>query len=326
METKTNQLLIEAMHNQEPEQGRNPERKLEHIPEHKLERESFELRLEQLHAALFRYCLSLTGSVQDAEDLSQHTWAKTIRRLAEHGHANPEAFLLRVAKNGWIDECRRRKGLRERLQWLSELGGNRKEGERPEAERAIAALMRHLSPIQRTVFLLRDALGYSIAETSELLESSEGAVKAALHRARRGLADVREACRLDLDDADREGWMDAEAEELARRILLAYSEGRTEELIALVQSQPAGSDGLLVVGHYAQGPMGQSSGSLGPQASFSYGMSSMGMQASVSYGMSSMGMQASVSYGMPTFGAPASVGYDMFLQAMKGSRAIGRTA
>src|SRR5690349_12705162 len=112
---ETNQLMVEEMHNQELVQGRKPERKLE--------QESLGTRLAPLQAALFRYCLSLTGSVQDAEDLSQQMWMKTIRRLAEHGHANPEAFLLRVAKNGWIDECRRRKGLRERLQWLSDLGG-----------------------------------------------------------------------------------------------------------------------------------------------------------------------------------------------------------
>jgi RNA polymerase sigma-70 factor (ECF subfamily) len=274
-------------------------------------KEHLEARLEQLQSALYRYCLSLTGSVQDAEDLSQHTWVKTIRRLAEHGHANPEAFLLRVAKNGWIDECRRRKGLRERLQWLSELGGPGLESERPEAERAIAALVRHLSPIQRTVFLLRDALGYSIAETAELLGSSEGAVKAALHRARRALADVREACKRDRLDAEPEGWLDAEAEELARQILQAYSEGRTAELIALVQSQPAGSDGLLVVGHYAQGAMGQSSASLGPQASFAQGRSPFGTQASVAYGMSLFGTRPSDAYGMPAYGTRASNGYGM---------------
>lgn len=257
-------------------------------------------QLAQLHAVLYRYCLSLTGAVQDAEDLSQQTWVKTIRRLAKQGHANPEAFLLRVAKNTWIDECRRRNGLRDRLQWLSELGAFVPDRERPEAERAVAALMRHLSPIQRTVFLLRDALGYSIAETAARLGTSEGAVKAALHRARRALVEVREACRRDRVDAEHDGEGDAEEEELSRRILHAYSEGRVEELIALVQSQPAGSEGLLVVGHYAQGAKGQSGATHGTQASLSYDMnkSSNGMMGSTGYGISLSGFQRSCALGM----------------------------
>lgn len=265
-------------------------------------KESLEARLEQLQAALYRYCLSLTGAVLDAEDLSQQTWVKTIRRLAEQGHANPEAFLLRVAKNTWIDECRRRKGLRDRLQWLSELEEAVSDRERPEAERAIAALIRHLSPMQRTVFLLRDAFGYSIAETAALLGTSEGAVKAALHRARRALAEVRDECESDRLDAERDGWMDVAMEELTRRILLAYAEGRTEELIALVQSQPAGSEGLLVVGHYSRSSaQGRLSGAtLGTQASLSYDMpkSSYGTMGSIGYGMSQLGLQGSCAFGM----------------------------
>lgn len=270
---ESNQLAVEPMHDQE----------------HKL---------EQLQAALYRFCLSLTGSVHDAEDLSQQTWMKTIRRLAEHGHDNPEAFLLRVAKNAWIDECRRRKGLRDRLLWLSELGEHVPEREQPDVERAIAALMRYLSPIQRTVFLLRDTLDYSIAETAALLGTSEGAVKAALHRARRALADVREACRTDRGDAGRDEWLDAEAEELARRILNAYAEGRIDELIALVQSQPAGSNGLFVVGRYAQGAVGQLGAAPGRQAPMSHGMSPYGNQASNGYGKSPCGTQVLRAFGM----------------------------
>ncbi|MBJ8191978.1 RNA polymerase sigma factor, partial [Bacillus cereus] len=61
-----------------------------------------------------------------------------------------------------------------------------------EIEIALHSVMNHLSTIQRTVFLLRDLFGYSILETSDILETTEGAVKVALHRARKSLGAVRE--------------------------------------------------------------------------------------------------------------------------------------
>lgn len=60
-----------------------------------------------------------------------------------------------------------------------------------EIEVAFHALTRHLPPLQRTVFLLRNVFEYSIAETARLLQTTEGAVKAALHRARKSLGSVR---------------------------------------------------------------------------------------------------------------------------------------
>ncbi|WP_226000104.1 sigma factor-like helix-turn-helix DNA-binding protein [Paenibacillus sp. BJ-4] len=61
-----------------------------------------------------------------------------------------------------------------------------------EIELAFQSLLNHLSPLQRTVFLLRDVFGYSISETSDMLETTVGAVKVALHRARKSLGAVKE--------------------------------------------------------------------------------------------------------------------------------------
>jgi RNA polymerase sigma-70 factor (ECF subfamily) len=114
--------------------------------------------LEHLQDVVNRYCLSLTGSSWDAEDLAQDTWLKAIETLKILGHTNPEAFLLRIAKNTWIDQSRRKTVLDRIL-----------KRERPkvtlpdngpfEIETAFQALMKHLSPLQRTVFLLRDVFG-----------------------------------------------------------------------------------------------------------------------------------------------------------------------
>lgn len=52
-------------------------------------------------------------------------------------------------------------------------------------------LIQHMTPVQRAVFLLKDVYDFSLADIAEKLQMTPGAVKAALHRARRSLVDVR---------------------------------------------------------------------------------------------------------------------------------------
>ncbi|RJE88762.1 RNA polymerase sigma factor [Paenibacillus sp. 1011MAR3C5] len=190
---------------------------------------------ESLQTSLYRYCLVLTGSEWDAADLSQTTWNKAIRRLREQGHDNPEAFLLRTAKNSWIDDCRRRAAYKELLDGM--VHTYRQDPPMPkkhDSEQAMLALFRHLSPIQRTVFVLREALGYSIAETAEWLETTEGAVKAALYRARQSLEAVRE----ELEAEEAAVRQDSEESEAASRSVEALEEGRVADLVYLLYGEP----------------------------------------------------------------------------------------
>lgn len=150
-----------------------------------------ELGWPDLQASLKRYCLSLTRSPHDAEDLAQDTWLKALETLRGPGHRNAEAYLLRIAKNAWIDRMRRR--AREmRLLRLEEPAVVQAPEGPFEAERLLGALVLCMSPAQRAVFLLREAFGLTAAEAAALLCMTEGAVKAALHRARDALAAVRE--------------------------------------------------------------------------------------------------------------------------------------
>lgn len=67
--------------------------------------------LQELGRTLQRYCLSLTRSRCDADDLAQETWAKALGYRKFTISPNPEALLLRIAKNTWIDASRRRGSL-----------------------------------------------------------------------------------------------------------------------------------------------------------------------------------------------------------------------
>ncbi|MHA7966050.1 RNA polymerase sigma factor [Paenibacillus sp. CAU 1782] len=163
-----------------------------------MEKADFEKSKEQiepdwtgLHLTLFRYCLSIAGIRDQAEDLAQSAWLKAIPLLKEKGHANPQAFLLRIAKNNWIDQCRRQRLMSEKNAELAHEASA--EGNAAvEIEPLLQALSDKMSPVQLAVFLLREVLAYSICDTAFLLGTTDGAVKSAHFRSRNAVKDIRE--------------------------------------------------------------------------------------------------------------------------------------
>ncbi|WP_010276655.1 RNA polymerase sigma factor [Paenibacillus senegalensis] len=155
-----------------------------------------EEQFQGLRLALYKYCLSLTRSAQDAEDLAQETWLKVAAQEKRYGkHANPEALLLRVAKNTWIDSLRRSllfgKVLQREQERQKIAGSSQEQSTRQRLEAAFYVMMQDLSPMQRTVLLMREVFGYSALECAEYLNTTEGAVKALLYRARQALIPAR---------------------------------------------------------------------------------------------------------------------------------------
>jgi RNA polymerase sigma factor (sigma-70 family) len=221
-------------------------------------------KIESIMGALNRYCLHIAREGWDAEDLVQETWARALtvsrtERLQQH--SNPEAWMLRVAKNIWTDQGRRRQVLGRLLEQLSHDSAILQSQAALEAEPRssetlelmFAALMKHLTPLQRTVFLLRDVYGYSASETAVRLGLSEGAVKAALHRARKGLLSVRKE--LAGDGASlpaEENWR-----AILRAIVLAYASGNIDAVVGLLARdlhEPVAAIGILPVSSRRTGP------------------------------------------------------------------------
>ncbi|MEB9892062.1 RNA polymerase sigma factor [Bacillus cereus] len=138
--------------------------------------------------SLRKYCMSLTGSPWDAEDLVQDACLKAIPVFRRPGGKplQTEAYLLRTAKHAWIDRIRKDRNAQrlQHLHTLEDLIEVPDSDAGMELEAAMSLLLAYLSPLQRTVLMLREGLGYSAAETAALLHTTEGAVKSALHRAR----------------------------------------------------------------------------------------------------------------------------------------------
>ncbi|UOK64896.1 RNA polymerase sigma factor [Paenibacillus sp. OVF10] len=162
--------------------------------------------LPDLMGSLYAYCLSLTKSVPETEDLVQETCLKVLssRVVGTSGmnkDINWEAYLIRIARNSWIDILRQRERLAYKLDSLKPFLHEMEEERRfEELESAVQLLVNALPPWQRVIYVLRELMGYKAAETAEMLDTTEGAVKAALSRARSAIAEVRH--RLEQSDGE----------------------------------------------------------------------------------------------------------------------------
>lgn len=137
--------------------------------------------------ALHSYCRRLAGNVWDGEDLVQDTLLRAFGHWGVTAPAirNPRAYLLRTATNVWIDTLRRRE--REpRAGGASpdELAAPEQPATPREVRDAGSQLLQRLSPQERAAVLLKEGFDMTLEEIAELLVTTTGAVKAALHRGR----------------------------------------------------------------------------------------------------------------------------------------------
>src|SRR5690348_10951317 len=109
----------------------------------------------RLHA----YCLKLTGSIFDAEDLLQETLLRgfgTIGRGEFSSEAVPDAraYLCRIATNAWIDEQRK---LARAGRYATETAEEQSSHQPPPiTQSAGSALFSQTSPQERAAVVLKD--------------------------------------------------------------------------------------------------------------------------------------------------------------------------
>jgi len=142
---------------------------------------------------LYRYCRRLAGNIWDAEDLAQDTlvrafgrWGVTYPEVRE-----PRAYLLRTATNVWIDTLRRRETESAAHPVHPEqLQAPHANPETTSAVRdASARLLQALSPQERAALVLKEVFDMTLEGIADVLATTTGAVKAALHRGRDRLRD-----------------------------------------------------------------------------------------------------------------------------------------
>ncbi|WP_274651736.1 RNA polymerase sigma factor [Paenibacillus humicola] len=205
--------------------------------------------IRELQQSLFRYCLSLTESAWDAEDLAQEAILRALPVICgERSHQNPLAYLMRIAKNSRIDRKRRARFETIDQQLCEEACLRENPFPNPsDVEAALERIVRRLTPLQMTVFLLRDVFKYTSPEVSRWLEISEGAVKACLHRARTSIA----AQKRDSDEvtgADSESEKPISAEWIAS-YLEAFRQADAQALVRLAYERTKPAVSAIAIGH-----------------------------------------------------------------------------
>ena len=145
--------------------------------------------------SLRRYALSLTGSVHDADDLAQATIEKALN--AGLPVEAPKAWLVRVCRNLWIDELRKRKirnhdsyvedGNETTLLVDSTFNPVESDFEDDRRHNAIAGALDRLSDDHRIILSMVVVEGLSYAQVSESLELPVGTVMSRVARARSSL-------------------------------------------------------------------------------------------------------------------------------------------
>jgi RNA polymerase sigma-70 factor (ECF subfamily) len=151
----------------------------------------FEALAQDIRPELHRYCARMIGSVVDAEDVVQEALAKAYAALPTTQVANMRGWLFRIAHNKAIDHLRR--SSHQHLEHLDEhalVAEPDPPLEEPEMLRLALALFLRLAPKQRSCVILKDVLGYSLADISELLDATVPEIKAALHRGRTRLREL----------------------------------------------------------------------------------------------------------------------------------------
>lgn len=143
--------------------------------------------LEQTVNKLYRYCLKISGSPWQAEDLVQETLLK-IYQLKKQDPVREFtfSFLYIAAKNLFIDEKRKRK------EFLSHHEDIREVSDPTDFDALIEILLAALPLQQAMLITLKDVFQYKTKEIAGMLRVSDESIKIALHRSRKKLNAVPE--------------------------------------------------------------------------------------------------------------------------------------
>ncbi|WP_443077142.1 RNA polymerase sigma-70 factor [Streptomyces sp. SP18CS02] len=190
---------------------------------------------ETHRAVLTGVAYRMLGRVADAEDVVQETWLRWSR--ADRSEIlEPRAYLVRIATRLAIDRLRQLRAQRETYvgPWLPEPLVTDFGPALPDtAERAVLAdsvslavlvVLESLSPLERAVFVLREAFGFPYAQIAAILDRTEPAVRQLAGRARRHVDEGKP--RYDVDPAERR--------DLTERFLAAAGGGDLNDLLALL--------------------------------------------------------------------------------------------
>ena len=167
---------------------------------------AFEQLVKRYDRKLFRIAQHITHNREDSEDAVQEAFLKAFQHLGEFREDSKfSTWLIRITLNQSLMKLRKQRRAAKEVS----LEGNSQAGEEvlpievadwaPDPEQLYRAselrgilikTLSELRPVLRAVFVLRDIEGLSTAQTAEVLNLSQVAVKARLWRGRLQLREL----------------------------------------------------------------------------------------------------------------------------------------
>jgi RNA polymerase sigma-70 factor (ECF subfamily) len=210
------------------------------------------------------HCYRMMGSLHEADDLVQDTFLRAWRGRSQFdGRGSLRGWLYTIATNSCLNAIKARSSAHRFLEqpgrpssdgpasggpaagfsWLEpypdaelpglvdgEPGPDARYETREAVQLAFVAAIQLLPPRQRAALLLCDVLGWSAAETAQLLGGSTASINSALQRARATLA-----ARYPEGRPLQRSWPNSEESLLLERYMQAWQAANLDGLVALLR-------------------------------------------------------------------------------------------
>ena len=159
------------------------------------DRDAFGILVTRYSDPLYRHAVGMTGSPDDAADILQNSFIKAFHHLSEV-RGRFDAWVFRIVANGckdWLKNIRRTHLSYEEDDQPSGYETPDQELDRGELRGDLDRALSALPPSLREAFVMKHVEGRSYEDMAELLETTVGALKMRVHRAREALQRLLEA-------------------------------------------------------------------------------------------------------------------------------------
>ena len=153
------------------------------------ERNAFGILIQRYSDPLYRHAVGMTGSPDVAEDILQVSFIKAYNHLSEV-RGRFDAWVFRIVANGckdWLKNIRRTHLSYEEDDQPSGYETPEEELDRGELRSDLDLALAALPASLREAFVMKHVEGRSYEEMAELLDTTVGALKMRVHRAREAL-------------------------------------------------------------------------------------------------------------------------------------------
>ncbi|MHC8965853.1 sigma-70 family RNA polymerase sigma factor [Priestia aryabhattai] len=187
---------------------------------------------EKYKNLLFKLAYQLTGSVSDAEDVVHDVFLK-LYDVPSEKLSEPKAYLCKMVTNQCRDLQKTARKKREQYfgEWLPEPFTNSEEDSMESVIRddelsyGLRALLTKLTPTERVVLVLREALSFEYYEIAEFIEKSDMNCRKIFSRA---------SAKMRISSGE-EVHSEVASQELVHYLIMALKQGNLNQAVSMIK-------------------------------------------------------------------------------------------